>query len=160
MPDLLPPPIATLRRLDVSLIQCVGRGLVRDRASSHPWLRERPLYMGAKARGTLHSGPTVGNIGEPATASLFLFRAARLPELNSSGLRNREALPDAFGNQLAFLLGDASPDMQREIVEIVSELGDDKVHLLLDEPTDEMHIAREAVKPGDNQRTMCQRCLM
>ena len=52
------------------------------------------------------------------------------------------------------LLHERCVDMQPEVVAILPELCDDEVHPMLHESTDEVHVARQAVEPRDNQRTV------
>jgi hypothetical protein len=77
---------------------------------------------------------------------LWMAKAKPVPVL---GLSERGL--NALGDHLALLLCERRIDVQREVVAVFPKCCNDEMHPMLHETADEMHVARQTVKPGNNQ---------
>jgi hypothetical protein len=111
-------------------------------SDSYVVLPQRPFDVQTVRLGTLHGRLSYRRIAKRTYSPLMRFRAARLPQLRSSGPSGRQTGPGALGNHFPLLLRERCPDMQSEVVATLPELCDYEVHPMLHESTDEVHIAR------------------
>ncbi len=75
---------------------------------------------------------------------------AWIPQLRSSLLRSSERGLGALRNGLALVLGDGGKDMNGQAV-CLGHIDGDEIDAALHQPGDEMDVAGEPIKPGDNE---------
>jgi hypothetical protein len=68
---------------------------------------------------------------------------AQLPPVLGASERGFDALRD----HLSLLFRERRIDVEREVVAVSPECGDDEMHLMLHEPGDEVHVSRKPVEP-------------
>ena len=99
-------------------------------------------------------GPIIGLLGAHRSAQRTDMALPRLAleqqaVLSASALRHRNGRFDALADHLALLLRDRGVDMQSEVIDVLPKQRHEEMHLVFHQFGDQVHVAREAIQPGD-----------
>jgi len=149
--DLMSSPAAARWGFDAAVVQLPGRRAIGNGATPKTRLSESPFDVHPISLRTDHrflgmDGVALGaespdpRLGTPCEAK---FSAAAFRHLGCGF--------GALGNQLALLLRERGIDMEGEFIAVATQLGHEEMHLVLHQPGDEVHIARQPIQPRDDQ---------
>jgi hypothetical protein len=100
-----------------------------------------------------------GRIAQCSDTQPPSLRARCHSEFPSSALCSSQSRLGALRDHLSLLLGKRCIDVKGEFVAVFAERGDHEMDPMLHESADEVHVARQTVEPGNDQRATRGLCL-
>jgi hypothetical protein len=160
--DIAGLPATAHRGWDLQCVEFLAGASKRDRFAMKSRLAERPFDMNSVRFRPFHRGFAQrrgGSCLEPSSKA-FGAHEGMASAQSSPILGARERGLDTLGNHLPLLLGKRRIDVDREGVAVSAKRGNHEMHLVLHEPSNKVHVARQPVEPRDNEWPTRSACLL